>query len=137
MKVLMILIVVGIIALVLVFQFGGYAGLDPEAQAAEFTETVERGMTWEEVTDLREPREFVPVNPANRTGEGQPRSFSRSSLSDITSDDEEMRHGFKFKYRFDASNHYNVVFDTRGEVQEIYEPATMDDLLQGQPFGSN
>lgn len=137
MKVLIGLVVVGIIALVLVFQFGGYAGLDPEAQAAEFSEAVERGMTWEEVADLREPGEFVPINPASRTGESQARPFSRSSLANITSDDENLRHGFKFKYRFDASNHHNVVFDTRGEVQEIYEPRTTQDLLHGQPLGGN
>ena len=134
MKGLVIFIVVGIIALVLVFQFGGYSSLDPAEQAQQFREQVSEGMTWEQVADVREPRRFTAVNPNAMGGQGLERDFDRQSLADDISDNERLRHGFVFLYRFDASHHYDIVFSPQGEVVAVNEPRTAKDLYEGQLF---
>lgn len=133
MKLIAILIVLGGIGIFLMFQFGGYASLDPAEQAETFREQVDRGMTWEQVAEVREPREIVPLRPGTRSGEGMPRDFDREQLTQMIQDDE-LVSGFMFKYRFDASHHYDVVFDGDGEVRGVNEPATAKDLYEGELF---
>lgn len=134
MKALGIFAVLGVLALAGMIMFGGFLGLDPAEQAQAFREQVNEGMTWEQVADVREPREFVSINPNSLSGEGMSRDFQRDRMGDLVADNEQLRHGFIFKYRFDATHHYDVVFSSAGDVVTINEPRTARDLYEGQLF---
>ena len=83
---------------------------------------------------MREPRELVPLNPNAMTGRGTTQSFDRDRMADRIADNDRLRHGFVFEYRFDATNVYDVIFSANGEVVAIEQPRTAKDLFEGQLF---
>ncbi|MFW6061131.1 MAG: hypothetical protein ACODAQ_13200 [Phycisphaeraceae bacterium] len=133
MKVIIGLLIVGGIVIFLLYQFGGYASIDPAEQAAAFRENVNEGMAWDKVADLKEPREVVPIRPGSSTGEGPTRDFDRQQMTDVVQNGS-MADGFIFRYRFSPSHHYDVIFSGQGTVREVYEPPTTKDLLQGELY---
>ena len=133
MKLIISLIVIAGIVLFLVFQFGGYATLDPAKQMEQFKNNVKPGMTWQQVADVRAPSKYVPLSPDTINGERQPVKFNRDRLAQKIKDDG-LKHGFLFRYRFTDADGYKVVFDSAGEARHVTEMFTKRDLLEGKAF---
>ena len=136
MKVVIGLIVVGAVALLLLYQFGGYASLDPAQQAETFRKTVKPGMGWEDVLDAAEPQEVVRMKPIRAGvpgGQAAAVDFNRQQVADQIQNGK-MPAGFMFRYRFTPAHHYEVMFDEQGQVVYVHEPPTTQDLLEGQLY---
>ena len=133
MKVVIGLMVVGGLVLFLVFQFG-VSGMNTAEQARQFRSNINEDMTWDQVADVREPRKYVRISPASKTGEGHPIDFSRENVAKVVKN-QEMAHGFIFRYTFDPENIWNVRFDSQGNVTSIGKPRlTTKGLLEGEAF---
>ncbi len=132
MKGLLILIVVVGVGIWATIQFG-FSGMDPAAQAAEFKQKVQPGMSWEQVADYKAPRRFYPINPESMNGEGQPVDFVRENLkNDVAAGG--LSSGFKFKYTFSGDEQYEVYFDETGTVASVDPMVTFNDLATGKTW---
>lgn len=130
MKALVILIVVGGLALVALYYFGGFADLDPATQGEQFRNAIHEGMTWEEVVDLKEPKKFYAFSsdPSSMTGRGPEQDFSRAYVSDILSKGG-VPAGFGFDYVFTGDHAYTLTFDGEGKLTYIEKMRTTKDLF--------
>lgn len=131
MKGLIVLIVLVGVALWAVIQFGGFASMDPAAQAMEFKQKVQPGMGWEEVCDLREPKKYHSYYDTG--GETQPIEFKRDDLrNDLANGGH--RGGFNFKYVFSGDEQYQVNFGSDGKVESVEKMRTFNDFATGKTW---
>ena len=128
MKGLLILIVVVAIALVGAYQFGGFGGLDPAAQAAQVKGNIQPGMTWEQVCDIKTPKKFKYIDPEAMGGTGQALDFDRAAMADMIKNNQ-IPNGFQFTYTFAADDVWSVNFDGQGLVTSSEKEKTMSDLM--------
>lgn len=133
MKALVILIVLVGLGIAAVYQFGGFATLDPVAQAAQIRENVKPGMTWEQVCDVRTPRKFYYLDAESMAGESQPQDFDRALMAQLIQNNQ-VSGGFRFRYNLSADEVIQVDFDGSGTVAAVYEPVTANDLLTGKTW---
>ena len=120
-------VIVGAIVAGLIY-FGGFVGMDPAADAQNFTKSVAPGMTWQEVVAVKKPRKVIPLNPTNMTGQSNPLKWDQAegALNNNSYTD-----GFIFPYVFSADHQYEVWFDGDGKVTDIQKQKTFNDLASG------
>lgn len=135
MKILALVIVIGIIALVIGFYFGGVGGFDPAAQAEIIRQQVKRGMTWQQVVEVQEPRKFqtFSTNPNSRTGMHPEQDFDAQKLDQMIKDGK-VPEGFVFPYILSNADAIEVTFDGKGEVVSVRDMPTVKDLFEGKVF---
>lgn len=133
MKFLIGLIIVIALALVAVYNFGGFDSLDPAAQAAQFKTSVKPGMTWDQVADVQAPRKLVPLDPGTFNGERQALDFDRNTTAAAISGGA-YPYGFVFKYQFTDAEAYQVIFDETGTTVAVEDLMTARDLFEGKAF---
>jgi len=122
---LILAVIVGVYAL---YQFGGYATLDPTQQGRDARAAITPGMTVEQVFDtIGAPRRFSVVNlkKVKRMGKEvdelvatPPVKFDRSRF-DTNRADDQYPYGFQFDYRHSPTSEFQVTFDGAGLVTGV------------------
>lgn len=128
MKGLIVLIVLIGIGLWAVYQFGGFAELDPATQMAQMEQGVKEGMTWEQVADLREPKKLTVFDFSAEFNPEREMDFNRQQLANMIANNQ-LDGGFKFRYDFSQAAAYEVYFDETGKVTEHGKGRTVSDLF--------
>ena len=137
-KVIVGVILIGIIALVGAYYFGGTRTFDPEQQGEMAKSAVKPGMAWQEVIVVAGPPLKVTFNrkTKERIGgedvevimEGPPMSFERPVFENTVASGA-LSEGFRFMYMFSAQTAFSVYFNENGEVADIDDDKTIVDLL--------
>ncbi len=122
---LILAVIVGVYAL---YQFGGYATLDPTQQGIDARAAITPGMTVDQVlADIGVPRRFSVVNLKKIEQFGgevemlvpTPRvKFDRTRF-ESNRDDGQYPHGFQFEYRHSTTSLFQVTFDGAGLVTSV------------------
>lgn len=132
---LILLIVVGLLVL---YQFGGYAALDPTQQGRDARAAITPGMTVEQVFDtIGAPRRFSVVNLKKVKRNGQeveelvpaPRAKFDRDRFERNRPDGHYPHGFQFEYRHSPTSQFQVTFDGAGLVTDVGDVPPMGLLL--------
>jgi len=139
MKAILFLMVILGGMIVAVWQFGGYATLDPTQQGKDAKAAIKPGMTWKQVIDqTTEPRKFCMTLRKTKMVGGEEVEFDKPSVPmdfDIEGftkafNDDEYLWGFRFNYSYSSSVAFAVEFDPSGNVIYVLDMMTMADLFQ-------
>lgn len=138
MKIVFGLIVVGAIALTIVY-FTSIESFDPTEQGKQARAAIAPGMTWLQVVSAAgEPVEYQIIRKTIKKGlDGLEREmYEPGTILDydeqlIANDLKagEMQYGFAFHYNFSHQVAFKVHFDGAGSVEDITDRTTMADLL--------
>jgi len=135
MKALVILIVLGGLGLVALYYFGGFANLDPVAEAEGFRNSLNEGMSWEDVVAKKAPRKFATFSddPNSMTGTSPDQPFDANLIREAVAN-RQMPLGFKFDYMFTGDHAWSLHFDGAGRLVAIEPILTTKQLLEGKAF---
>ncbi len=138
MKALVILIVVIVIAIGLVYKFGGYATFDPTAQGREAKAKIQPGMTVKQVVDAAGPNgklRIISLQKQKIRGQ-EVVTTVKSPGKEFDADQvvakikrKELPNGFTIEYIFSQQSAFEVLFDSSGKVTDVEDVMTMADLL--------
>lgn len=141
MKVILVLIVLAVIAVGLVYKFGGYESFDPTAQGREAKGKIQPGMTVKQVVDVAGPngkfhsisiqKQKIRGHEQVRTVKGPAKSFTADQLTARVQRNE-LPNGFTIEYTFSQQAAFEVVFDSGGKVMAVEDVQTMADLLDSR-----
>lgn len=138
MKALIGLVVLGGIALGIVYLVGGYGSLDPTEQGRQAKAAINPGMSWSQVIAAAgEPRRYQVLRIEKRMVGGEeyedlvesgPMKFDRSVFeNDMKANN--YKEGFNFQYYFSHQAAFKVRFDPAGNVEFVEDEKTVADLL--------
>ena len=131
MKALLVVFVLvcAVVGAVLYFGLGGF---DPMAEAQDVRASIEPGMDWTQVVEIKRPRKMVVYEPNpesdNYMAETPPRDFDEATVREAIAEGW-YGEGFKFEYNMGNNEAFAVQFDQHGVVTEITELMTFGDLL--------
>ncbi|TWT44044.1 hypothetical protein RAS1_04500 [Phycisphaerae bacterium RAS1] len=137
MKALFALILVGGIALVGVYFFGGTASFDPDQQGRDARGKIKPGMTWQQVIKIAGvPKRMQTIIRIAKSG-GETLQPGPAVPFDAKQHERDVKagafpHGFVLPYNFSTSVSFNVHFDSTGKVESFSDNTTMADLLDGK-----
>jgi len=123
-----------LVTLLCIIQLMGCAAQSPEEQAKELKVVAKQGVTWQTVADdFKEPRKWMRVNYDSPSGYTSEIKFDRTQFESQMKAGR-MADGFAFRYAFHVDHVFVVRFTAAGVVDEIQEPITPGDFLDGDPF---
>ncbi len=130
MKFLIALLILVPLCLYGLYAGGAFSTPDPQVLYDEIMTKATPGMDWQDVADIREPRKFRIVVPANPTGTSGQNKFERQKISTGLTNDS-YPSGFVFDYQFSDAHACQVFFSSSGKVTEVAKMVTFKDLLNG------
>lgn len=137
MKLLMGLVVVGAIALVVMY-FKSYKSFDPTAQGKAAKDAIKNGMTYVQVVAAAgDPQKYRVIGRFKEKMRGEeievlkpgPQLNYDKALFAQDAKNKAMPDGFIFEYIFSHQAAFAVSFDSAARVTEIEDLKTMADLL--------
>ncbi|MCC6682373.1 MAG: hypothetical protein IT445_15845 [Phycisphaeraceae bacterium] len=133
MKVIMILIVLAIAVVVGLYYVGGVSTLDPAQQATEFYNSLQTGMSWEQVVAMKAPKKFFLPNPDAMGGRTQPQEYNEQVIREAIQNDT-VPGGFMFDYMFTGDHAWTLNFDSQGRLTGTEPILTTKQLFEGKAF---
>jgi hypothetical protein len=132
MKVIVILVIlVGLVAVGFYFAGSSMSELDPNEQGRQTRAAVRIGAPWTEV--LEEAGEPQAWADEATTEFALPKEFNEAAREQIAKrlEEDDLRLGFAFLYRFSGAITFVVNFDKRGNAINIRDQMSQKELLDG------
>ncbi len=139
-KVIVGLIVIGGIALALVYYAGGVSTFDPTQQGLDAKAKMKVGMSWTKIVDIAEPTKYQiliikkTTDPFGNVLETREPSQKMPFDFDLIKSDlsrGKLPNGFVLEYFFSNRCAFCVWFDGQGQAESIRDIKTIADLLDG------
>ena len=110
---------------------GWFSPEDPALAVERYLAAIQPGMSWEQVADIREPRDYTPYDFESENGSSYTRKFKRELIREELLDNL-YKDGFAWEYHFSAAHALRIDFDRKGNVVAVDKPFTAKDLYDGK-----